>query len=91
MDLQTLRQQINQIDQELIDLIVSRFAVAQEIAKLKTNKDHVYDAAREQELLSLWLESGSELDQNFLRALFHLILNESRNIIIRNAKGSSEK
>lgn len=84
MDLQTYRQQINELDQKLLSTLAERFQVAKEIAKLKQDKDHVYDATREQELMQQWLDN-SQLDENFTRALFHLVLNESRNLIIRNA------
>lgn len=83
MDLQTLRQQISELDQQLLQTIEKRFAVSQQIAALKKDQTSIYDQTREQELLNEWLKHN--LDPNFIRALFHLVLNESRNLMIRNA------
>lgn len=84
MNLQELRQQIEQLDQQLLETISKRFQVAQQIAELKKGDDtQVYDSSREQELLDKWLAAAKDLDHNFVRALFHMVLNESRNLMIR--------
>ncbi len=83
MELSDLRNQIEQIDKEILTAIAKRFEVAKEIAKIKKDQK-LYDPAREQELLEAWLKT-TDLEANFVRALFHLILNESRNIMIRNS------
>lgn len=82
MDLQSLRTEIEQLDQQLLATIKKRFATAKEIAKLKAGQESIYDANREHDLLEQWL--SADLDSNFTRALFHLILNESRNLMIRS-------
>lgn len=79
MDLNTLRQKITELDKKLLQTIKERFRVSQEIVTLKG--DHVYDSERERELLQEWLKEG--LDENFTRALFHMVLNESRSLMMK--------
>ncbi|MBI5412391.1 chorismate mutase [Candidatus Peregrinibacteria bacterium] len=79
MDLETLRKKINRLDVQLLQTLKDRFKTAEEIATLKG--EHVYDPKREHELLQQWLSQG--LDENFTRALFHMILNESRSLMIK--------
>lgn len=78
MDLNTLRQKINGLDKTLLQTLKERFEVARKIGKIK--KDQVYDPKREHELLAEWLAQG--LDENFTRALFHMVVNESRSLMM---------
>jgi len=80
MELNQLRTQIEQLDHQLLTTIEHRFAIAKQIAAIK-GKESIYDETREHALLEQWL--AHKLDGNFIRALFHLILNESRNLMIR--------
>ena len=79
-NLQELRQRITELDKQLLQTLKERFNVAQEIGDIK--KEHIYDADRERELLESWLVAG--LDENFTRALFHMILNESRSLMMKS-------
>ena len=78
MDLNDLRQKISGLDKKLLQTLKERFDVAREIGKMK--KDHMYDPQREHELLAEWLAQG--LDENFTRALFHMVVNESRSLMM---------
>ena len=81
MDLNTLRQKISELDKKLLRTIKERFEISRQIAALKG--DHIYDSQRERELLQEWLKEG--LDENFTRALFHMVLNESRSLMVKKA------
>lgn len=76
-DLDKLRQKIIALDKKLLKTLKERFNVAQKIGKMK--KGPIHDPKREHKLLQKWLAQG--LDKNFTRALFHMILKESKNLM----------
>lgn len=80
MDLESLRQQIEITDQQLLECLVQRRELALEVAKSKaTHKSHVRDTQREVELLTHLMEKGQKqgLDPHYLTRLFHIIIEDS--------------
>lgn len=79
MEIKQLRDQIDLIDRELIELFRSRMAVSAQIAEYKReNGMPVLDSAREEELLMKISElAGNELDE-YAQRLYATILEISR-------------
>lgn len=79
MNINDLREEINSVDTEIVELIKKRMNICAEIAQFKTeNNIPVYDAARERELLARVADqSGTELD-SYMRILYSTILDISR-------------
>ena len=79
LDLNKLREEINEIDQEMVALFKKRMNVAASVAKYKKEKGlPVLDAARERALLGRISDmAGEELD-GYARTLYHTMLDVSR-------------
>lgn len=80
MDLQELRQQINEIDAELVPLFLKRMGVSLEVAKYKqANGKPVLDKTRERELLKKVSEMTDDQDLSlYTRLLYADIMGLSR-------------
>ena len=79
LDLNKLREEINGIDQEMVELFKKRMAIAASVAEYKKeNGLPVLDAARERALLGRISDmAGEELD-GYARTLYHTMLDVSR-------------
>ena len=79
LDLNKLREEINEIDQEMVALFKKRMNVAASVAEYKKEKGlPVLDAARERALLGKISDmAGEELD-GYARTLYHTMLDVSR-------------
>ena len=80
IDLSVSRQQIDEIDSQIVDLFEKRMAVSNEVAKykLKTGKP-VFDKEREeQKLEKLGSMSHNEFNERAVRELFSQIMSISR-------------
>jgi chorismate mutase len=83
-DLQQLREQINQIDDQLVQLISTRAEIALGLGKLKAKDGHdIYDPARERIILDRVdrLNQGP-LDKGALEDVFACIITACREIQI---------
>ena len=83
MPLKPLRQQIDQIDTHLLELLSQRMGVSQEIAKIKAaNNLEIYDPAREIEVLQKLRKLGTSLNLNpeFVVTIYQLIFEEFKQI-----------
>jgi len=80
-NLQDLRQDINDIDKTILELLQKRFEVTKKIRLLKTGVE-IEDKEREQELFAMYKRIGDNLglDEEFVRIIFKEIINESKNI-----------
>lgn len=79
--LQKLRQQINQIDQNLILTLEQRFKISSQISQLKqVQKLKIQDKQRELELLKTWKTQNKDLSEDFITKILKLILTESKKI-----------
>ena len=79
MELKDLREQIDLIDRELVDLFLRRMNVAAEVAEYK--REHglpVLDASRERALLDKISELSGEEFETYTRTLYATILDLSR-------------
>ncbi len=82
MGLLELREEIDKIDREIIELLCRRFAIAEDIASLKreTGAD-IEDNEREGGIIKNCKEkSRGELDEAFIEELMRLIISESKRI-----------
>ena len=91
MELSELREEIDGIDRELVELFKKRMRVSAEVAEYKRqNNMAVLDAARERALLSKVSElSGEELEE-YSRILYSTILDVSRSYQHSRLVGGSE-
>ena len=79
--IETLRDEINRIDESIIKLLSARMEVAKKIAALKKNKGiQVEDQARESQLfLKIQREAKENLiDEDFVSEIFGLIVSHSK-------------
>ncbi len=76
------RQQIDQIDTELVRLLNQRAAIACEIALVKVASGMpAYDGKREDQVLARVAEKNAgPLDQQSVTAIFHSIIQETRRL-----------
>lgn len=79
MDICELRQQIDEIDKELVDLFIKRMGLSAQVAQYKKEKDlPIYVPAREQEILSaLASQAGPEMVA-YVAGLYETIFTLSR-------------
>jgi chorismate mutase len=83
MDIKKLREKIDAIDKEILDLLKERFALLPEVAEYKKENDlPIKDDAREREVINRAVERGKTrgLSSEFVRTLFEEIIEESRSI-----------
>ena len=79
MDLQELRQKMNRIDQDMVNLYLERMETARTIGAWKReNGVPVYDPARERQLLDRVAEQAGEENETGIRALFNFLVSQSR-------------
>jgi len=79
MELKELRQQIDQIDRELVPLFIKRMNVSAEVAEYKReNHMPVLDPSRERALLEKISEMSGEEFEEYSRTLYSTILDLSR-------------
>ncbi len=79
MDLTELRDRMNRIDRELVNLYLERMETAREIGAWKReNGVQVYDPARERELLGRVAEMAGPEHENGVRAMFGFLISQSR-------------
>jgi chorismate mutase-like protein len=83
MDIKKLREKIDGIDKEILDLLKERFSYLSEIVAYKQeNNLPIEDSVRERELISKCVERGQNrgLKADFVREVFELIIDESKRI-----------
>jgi len=79
MDINGLREQINEIDHEIVELYGRRMETARAIGRYK--REHnlpVLDSERERNLLNKVAEQAGEENEQGVRALYHLLMDHSR-------------
>ena len=79
LDLQNLRQEINETDREIVDLFKKRMGIAASVAEYKKqNGLPVLDAERERALLTRISDMAGEEFDVYARTLYHTMLDVSR-------------
>lgn len=79
MDIGELREQIDGIDRQLVDLYCRRMDVARAVGRYKReNRLPVLDSERERNLLNKVAEQAGAENEQGIRALYHLLLDHSR-------------
>ena len=79
MDIQELRQRMDDIDRRLVDLYCRRMETARLIGQFKReNNLPVLDSRRERELLNRVAEQAGKENEQGIRALYQLLLDQSR-------------
>ena len=74
------RKKINKVDSEIIKLLAKRRDLSREIIRLKNeNQSSIRDKTREKELLAHLTDLGKKegLDSNFVKKVFHEIIDDS--------------
>lgn len=88
MDIKDIRNQIDNVDQELVKLIERRMNLSKEVANYKiSNSMPVYDATRERAIINKIANSTSDDLAKYMQVLYSTIFNISRsyqNCIIYN-------
>lgn len=73
-----LREEIDQIDKEIVDLLIKRMSISKDIG---SKKEEIKDKSREMKvILNVLNNSGEKMDPVFLREIYELIIAESRRI-----------
>ncbi len=79
LDLSKLREEINSVDCEMVELFKRRMTIAASVAEYKkANNLPVLDAARERALLSRISDMAGEEFDGYARTLYHTMLDVSR-------------
>tara|TARA_B100001093_G_scaffold511787_1_gene580448 strand:- start:1222 stop:1473 length:252 start_codon:yes stop_codon:yes gene_type:complete len=74
-----LRENINQINQDIINLLLERKRISIEIGKIKKEmRIPIYDPLREKSIYD-YLKSKYPNDYHYLKPIFETIIQESRN------------
>ncbi len=79
LDLNKLREEINAVDRDMVELFKRRMAIAASVAEYK--KEHglpVLDAARERALLARVSDMAGDEFDGYARTLYHTVLDVSR-------------
>ena len=73
-----LREEIDQIDKKIVDLLIKRMNISKDIG---SKKEEIKDKSREmQVILNVLNNSGEKTNPIFLREVYELIIAESRRI-----------
>ena len=73
-----LREEIDQIDKEIVNLLIKRMSISKDIG---SKKEEIKDKSREMKvILNVLNTSGEKVDPVFLREIYELIIAESRRI-----------
>ena len=73
-----LREEIDQIDKEIVELLIKRMSISKDIG---SKKEEIKDKSREMKvILNVLNNSGEKMDPVFLREIYELIIAESRRI-----------
>tara|TARA_B100000686_G_scaffold279840_1_gene300652 strand:+ start:118 stop:414 length:297 start_codon:yes stop_codon:yes gene_type:complete len=81
------RKKIDRLDDQLVDIIVERFALTLQIGELKKkNNLRITDTSREEEILNRITERiNSRLNPNEIKEIFHLIFQISKKLQKKNS------
>ena len=98
MDLNQFREEINQIDRELLELLARRRQVSRKVIQVKDeNGLPLRDVQREEELFDVLIPAGRqlELDAHFVTSVFHEIIDDSvryqQHFLQRNLNPTAER
>ena len=81
MEIDNIRQKIDETDNHIINLLIQRKGLVTEIAKIKKqNGLQVLDQDREARLIHRVTNISKELDSDFVASLFNLIMENSKKI-----------
>ena len=75
-----VREKVNQLDKQILELLAERRELSLQIAKIKNaEKSFIRDQNREKELLTRVIEKGREigLDSHYVSKIFHEIISDS--------------
>ena len=79
-DLKEIRNQINKIDEEIINLLKKRFDLSKKVRAYKiSHNKKIYDPKREREILKKIKEESPEYGEYFL-PIFQEIMDQSKNL-----------
>ncbi len=80
MTLESYRQQLNEIDEELIRLLEKRFEISKQIGQWKKqNNKPIEDLEREKQIIESKTKL-SQLPKQFIKELFQLIFRQSKEV-----------
>jgi len=90
LDIDTIRKQINQLDNDLLRIFNERATLALEIGKVKKRLDlPIYDPKREKLIFErIQQENNGPLDNSAIIRLFERVIDESRSLERIQTKGS---
>ncbi len=90
MDIDTIRNRINHLDDELLKIFNERAALALEIGKIKKQLDlPIYDPKREKLIFERMQKKNlGPLDNSAIIRLFERVIDESRSLERTHAKGN---
>jgi len=92
MNLKELRDNIDEIDQKIIRLLEKRFAIVEDVAKLKKSQNlEIEDGDREKDVLDTWMKNTDKIDPSFLEKVVGLILDYSKKVQSKNNNRRGEK
>jgi monofunctional chorismate mutase len=78
--LQEFRQQLDELDGALMNILEKRLEVCREIGEFKKSQGlEIFDASREEQIINSKIEK-SNLSPIFIGDLFRLIMNESKRL-----------
>ena len=82
MDLQDIRKELDQVDNQIIDLYFKRMELCTKIAEYKKTHDTgIFDPKREEEkIASVTSKANNELDKESLSLLFKLLMDQSKKL-----------
>lgn len=80
-ELNLLRNEINEIDKELVKLLKKRIEVAKKIGKLKKEKKiAIFDAIREKEIIDFFTLKEDEDNKFIIEKFLHLLMDISKEV-----------
>lgn len=82
MDIESIRRQIDQLDDQLLEIFNKRAALALQIGEIKKEQDlAVYDPSREKRIFTRMQKTNNgPLDNSAIVRLFERVIDESRSL-----------
>lgn len=80
-DLKCLREEIDRVNKELIELFIERMRISQEIGEYKKEKGlKIYDRKREEEIIQKAIEGKDEKYKEYISEFLKELMSMSRDI-----------
>lgn len=86
IELEALREELSNLDKELMEILEERFALCEEIGEIKREENIPIEDSKQEALIIQSNANSTSLNKEFVKNLFSLIFEESKSLQAKNGK-----